>query len=148
MLADIRWVLRTTLMFFAGVIPAILLFLYILVVLPLAATLPALVDWLAVLAVLALLGIGGLWTATFRDARERILPNAVTISLVLCGLLAAVPVLIGMALEAGGDGELSPVLTLCLLGPVICAIYFLIEQFALALRGRSATPRRLPSEHA
>jgi len=87
--ASLRWTLRTTLMFFVGVLPAILLFVYILVMMPLAAVLPDLVTWLAVVAVLALLGIAGLWTATFRDEHERLLPNAVTILLVVCGLLVA-----------------------------------------------------------
>ena len=53
---NLCWALRTTLMFFMGVVPAILLFVYILVMMPLAAVLPGLVTWLAGIAVLALLG--------------------------------------------------------------------------------------------
>lgn len=59
---SLRWTLRTSLMFFVGVLPAIALFVFILVMMPLAAILPSLVSWLAVVAVLALLGIAGLWT--------------------------------------------------------------------------------------
>lgn len=102
----LRWTARTTLMFFAGVIPAILLFLVILIVMPLAGIISEMV-------------IAGLWTATFRDEHERILPNGVTIVLVLCGLLGALPPLIDMAPDAIADGGLSLLLTVGLLGPVI-----------------------------
>jgi hypothetical protein len=136
-LEQLRWTVRTTLMFFIGVIPAIVLFIFMLVMMPLAAVLPALVDWFAVLAVLALLGIAGLWTATFRDEQQLILPNAVTIVLVLCGLLAAVPQVVSMALEASDDGEFPVLWALGVLGPVICALYFLVEQLVSALRRTS-----------
>lgn len=129
--ASLRWTLRTTLMFFGGVLPAILLFVYLLVMMPLAAVLPDLVTWLAVVAVVALLGIAGLWTATFRDEHERMLPNAVTILLVLCGLLVALPHLISATLETLDEGAFSPWPTLAVLGPVICAIYFLAEQVVM-----------------
>jgi hypothetical protein len=135
--ASLRWTLRTALMFFVGVVPAILLFVYILVMMPLAAVLPGLVTWLAGVAVLALLGIVGLWTATFRDEHERMLPNAVTILLVLCGLLAASPNLISATLETLDEGAFSPWPTLAVLGPVICAIYFLAEQVVMCWPGRA-----------
>lgn len=135
---SLRWTLRTSLMFFVGVLPAIVLFVFILVMMPLAGILPSLVRWLAVLALFALLGIAGLWAATFRDEHERILPNAVTILLVLCGLLAAIPHLIGMTLEAIDAGEFSAWPIMALLGPVICGIYFLAEQIVIGLRRRCA----------
>jgi uncharacterized membrane protein len=136
----LRWTLRTMLMFFVGVLPAIVLFVFILVMMPLAGIIPDMVAWLAMLAVLALLGIAGLWTATFRDEHERMLPNVVTVLLVLCGLLVAVPHLIGKTLEGLEDGEFSPWLTAALLGPVICGIYFLAEQLVITVRRRRQPP--------
>jgi asparagine N-glycosylation enzyme membrane subunit Stt3 len=135
---NLRWALRTTLMFFVGVLPAIVMFVFILVMMPLAGVLPSLVSWLSLLAVLAMLGIAGLWTATFRDEHERMLPNAVTILLVLCGLLAGIPHLIGMTLEGIDAGEFSVWPMVALLGPVICGLYFLTEQLVIALRRRCA----------
>jgi cytochrome bd-type quinol oxidase subunit 2 len=139
---SLRWTLRTSLMFFVGVLPAIVLFVFILVMMPLAAVLPSLVSWLAVVAVFALLGIAGLWTATFRDEHERILPNAVTILLVLCGLLVAIPHLISMTLEAIDAGEFPAWPLMAVLGPVICGIYFLVEQMVVGVRRRCAESLR------
>lgn len=139
---SLRWTLRTSLMFFVGVLPAIVLFVFILVMMPLAAVLPSLVSWLAVVAVFALLGIAGLWTATFRDEHERILPNVVTILLVLCGLLVAIPHLISMTLEAIDAGEFPAWPLMAVLGPVICGIYFLVEQMVVGVRRRCAESLR------
>lgn len=131
-----RWALRTTVMFFAGVVPAILLFLLTLVVMPLAGFVTDLIIWFAWVAVLGLLGIVGLWGATFRDGRQRVLPNAIVIPLILCGLLIALPYLFGMASDALEDGGFFLALTILLLGPVACALYFLIEQLVVAVRDR------------
>lgn len=134
----LRWTLRTALMFFAGVIPAILVFVLTLVLLPLAGIAFGMVVSFSILAALALLGIAGLWTATFRDHQERCVPNAVTVALILCGLVAAVPGLMSMAPEAVAEGGLSLVVTVCLIGPVMCSIYFFLEQLVAAVRRRSA----------
>lgn len=141
---SLRWTLRTSLMFFVGVLPAIALFVFILVMMPLAGILPSLVAWLAVLALLALLGIAGLWTATFRDEHERILPNAVTILLVLCGLLVALPHLISMTIEAMDADEFSAWPIMAVLGPVICGIYFLAERIVIGVRRHCAESTSLP----
>jgi hypothetical protein len=133
-----RWAVRTALMFFVGVIPAILLLMLTVVVMPLASIVAEFVIWFAAVAILALLGIVGLWGATFRDEQERALPNSIVIPLILCGLLVALPYLFGMASE---DGGFSRAMAILLLGPVVCAVYFLIEQLALAMRRRAAWSR-------
>jgi hypothetical protein len=65
------------------------------------------------------------------------LPNAVTILLVLCGLLVSLPHLISATLEILDEGAFSPWPTLAVLGPVICAIYFLAEQVVMCWLGRA-----------
>ena len=135
-LDNLRWTLRVTLMFFVGVVPAILLFLITLLFMPLMGLIVEFVYWFALMALLALLGIAGLWGATFRDGRECGLPNAIVIALVLFGLLAAVPYLYALAPDAIEDGGFFLLLTVLLLGPAACAVYFLVEQSILALRGR------------
>lgn len=132
---NLRWSLRITLMFFVGVVPAILLLLIILAMMPLMGIIAEFVYWFALMAFLALLGIVGLWGATFRDGRERGLSNGITMVLVLFGLLTAVPYLYALASDAVEDGGFFLMLTFLLLGPVACSVYFLVEQFILALRG-------------
>jgi hypothetical protein len=136
-LDNLRWTLRITLMFSIGVVPAILLLLIILVLMPLMGIIAEFVYWFALMVFLALLGIVGLWGATFRDGKERGLPNGIAIVLVLFGLLAALPYLYALAPDAVEDGGFFLLLTSLLLGPVACAVYFLVEQFILMLRGRS-----------
>ncbi|HEY5761324.1 MAG TPA: hypothetical protein VIU34_36135 [Steroidobacter sp.] len=128
---------RTAVMFFAGVIPAILLFVLTLVVMPLASVIAELVVWYAVVALLSLLGIVGLWGATFRDEEQRALPTAIVIPLLLCGLLVALPYLYGLGLDALEDGGFVLALVILLLGPVVCTVYFLIEQLVQTLRKRA-----------
>ncbi|MFC4310289.1 hypothetical protein ACFPN2_14445 [Steroidobacter flavus] len=133
-----RWALRAAVMFFVGVIPAILLFLLLtLVAMPLSSFFAELVIWFAVVAALALLGVVGLWGAAFRNEQERALPNAIVIPLILCGLLVALPYLYGSALDALEDGGFFLALTVLLLGPVACAVYFLVEQLVLTVRRRA-----------
>ena len=133
---NLRWTLRVTLMFFVGVVPAMLLLLIVIVIMPLVGVIAEFVAWFAIMALLALSGFVGLLGATFRDGQERVLPNGLTIVLVLLGLLAALPYLYGLAPDAVEDGGSFLLLTALLFGPVVCSVYFLIEQFILALRGR------------
>ena len=135
-LDNLRWTLRIALMFFIGVVPAILLLLIILLLMPLMGIIPEFVYWFALMAFLALLGIVGLWIATFRDGEECGLPNGMAIALVLFGLLAALPYLYALAPDAIEDGGFFLLLTVLLLGPIACAVYFLVEQLVLALRRR------------
>lgn len=135
-----RWALRTTLMFFGGVIPASLLLISLLGTMPLVGISEQLTTWFAVQAGVALLGIIGLSAATFRDDEQRILPNAVTIALVVCGLLADLPYLLIITAHAITEGGSYWFLQLCLLGPAVCAVYFLVEQFHCARHRRSARP--------
>jgi hypothetical protein len=128
------WALRTAVMFLIGVVPAILLFLVTLAVMPLAAFVADLVVWFALVAALAALGIVGLWGAAFRDGQQRALPNGIVIPLILCGLAVAVLYLFGMAPDALEDGGFLLGLTILLLAPVACAVYFLIEQIIQAVR--------------
>jgi len=132
-LNNLLWTLRTTLMFFLGVVPAIVLLLIILVLMPLMGIIVEFVYWFALMGLLALLGIAGLWRATFRDGRESRLSNAIAIALILFGLLAGLPYLYALASDAVEDGGGFLLLTLLLLGPVACAVYFLGEQIVLAL---------------
>jgi hypothetical protein len=148
-LDPLRSTLRITLMFFLGVVPAILLLLIILALMPLVAIIYEFVIWFAIMAFLALLGIVGLCGATFRDGEERVLPNGITIVLVLFGLLAALPYLYSLAPDAVEDGGFSLLLTVLLVGPVACSAYFLIEQLILALRARrGASHNSLDSDAA
>lgn len=112
-----------------------MLLLIILAMMPLMGIIAEFVYWFALMAFLALLGIVGLWGATFRDGRERGLSNGITMVLVLFGLLTAVPYLYALASDAVEDGGFFLMLTFLLLGPVACSVYFLVEQFILALRG-------------
>jgi hypothetical protein len=145
----LRWTLRITLMFFFGVVPAILLLLTILVLMPLMGVIAEFVSWFAIMALLGLLGIAGLCGATFRDGEQRVLPSGITIVLILFGLLAALPYLYSLAPDALEDGGVFLWVTLLLLGPVACSIYFLVEQFVLALRRRhGASNNSLESDAA
>jgi len=143
-LDNLRWTLRMILMFLFGVVPAIVLLLTILVLMPLMGVIAEFVTWFAIMAFLALLGIAGLCGATFRDGEQRVLPNGITIVLVLFGLLAALPCLYDLAPDALEDGGIFLFVTVLLIGPVACSVYFLLEQSILALRGRRV---RLDDDH-
>jgi hypothetical protein len=147
-LDQLLWTLRITLMFFLGVVPAILLLLIILVLMPLMGIISEFVIWFAIMALLALLGIVGLCGATFRDGEERVLPNGITIVLVLFGLVAALPYLYDLAPDAIEDGGFLLLLTVLLVGPIACSMYFLIEQFILVLRARRGASNSLENEAA
>jgi len=123
------WVTRTVAMFALGIVPAILLIVFLLLMFIFTApVLHVFGTWFMVMIVLAVLGVVGLWGATFQDSEQRVLPVSVTVAFLCCGLLAAGPILIEMdpmALDGSTFGGWT--LTLLLLGPVVCAIYFVLE---------------------
>ncbi|MDY6948901.1 MAG: hypothetical protein SXG53_24670, partial [Pseudomonadota bacterium] len=63
---------------------------------------------------------------------------------VLFGLLAALPYLYALAPDALEGGRFSLVVTFLLLGPVACAVYFLVEQLLPVLRARGRAPNNSP----
>jgi hypothetical protein len=134
--AYLCWTFRVTAMFIAGVIPAVVLLVFIIVLMPVAAIGRVMLDWLVVMAVLALLGIAGLWGATFQHRQERIMPNGITTVLLSCGLIGALPFFFGFLSDGLNDGGLPLLMTVLLLGPIVCAVYFLVEQLLATLRRR------------
>lgn len=133
-IGSVRWALRTIALFALGVIPAILLILFLFVML--VFTGPALQvfgDWFAAMIVLAFLGVIGLWSATFQDEEERLFPTGLTVALLLCGLLGAGPILVDAVTTVSEGDRLSMWLSLLLVGPVACAVYFFFEQIAIRL---------------
>jgi hypothetical protein len=148
-LSNLWWSLRAALMFFFGVVPAIVLLALLLIFMPLAAILPDMVLFFGVVAALALLGIVGLWAATFHDEQESVLPNAVTIPCVLVGLVPAVVYSFGIAPEAIENGGFALLVTALLIGPVACALYFVLEQGVVSVRShRGASNNNLERDPA
>ena len=59
MVSRFRWALRVGLMFFAGVVPVIMLLVLLLVILPLAAVIPDMLWFVAAIGFLGVIGVVG-----------------------------------------------------------------------------------------
>lgn len=59
MVSRFRWGLRVGLMFFAGVVPVIMLLVLLLVILPLAAVIPDMLWFVAAIGFLGVIGVVG-----------------------------------------------------------------------------------------
>ena len=134
-----RWGLRVSLMFFVGVVPAIALLALLLVMLPLFAFVPGMLGVFVAMGFLGMIGVVGLWGATFRDEQESVQRNVVAIPCVVVGLFPAVLYLIGIVQDSM-DVDLLALVAVLLIGPIVCACYFLIEQLAHRFRRNRAVP--------
>jgi hypothetical protein len=142
---QLRWMIRTIVLFLIGIVPSVLLILFLLLMSAFTAPLFSVFgSWFVAMIVLGLLGVIGLWGATFRDGEERVLPVKVTIGLLCCGLLAAGPILIEqlpMALDGNAFGGWWMVVLL--VGPVACALYALFEVIVRGVLATRASNKRL-----
>jgi len=147
-LTQFHLTLRVVAMILLGVIPATLLTIFLALLLAFGGSVPRDVDsWLVAMVVLGILGVMGLWGAAFQSDEDVVFPPGVTVALLLFGLLGAAPILIDLAPSALEGGGLSVWFTIFLIGPIGCAVYFLVERvIVMRVKRRRASNNSLESD--